>query len=535
VWKKKRILLTVALMLMISAVALDAYQVFSGTIPGTGTVVSSRGKFSVPNGSLVPTNPNPAFYFNGTGFSGNNTIAFDLLGSENLEPSLGLAYNVTTTGSMTITYLAAQPKKVICGNCIFSYNGKREIITYSGAFSDVLVVVWSSLVGVQEPQSVLFRDDFLYTNPLIESSWTIDQYTNPGTNSGEYTSSGYLVMKATSIATETVHVSSPIYNPASYSTGTAVKRKLTIALIPFAKTEAATANIRVGLSALQTAGAYPSSGPYGTPFVDGNNNCIGNANDPIGTSYMLMDNSGGVIVSTCGDGGNNRVTLETGLNPSLYTVFTVETYGIFCSTCTDNAYTGTTWTWFRAYQEDSTGRILSATDKNLNFTSNIAPLFQTNYAFVSQLNSNAGASGQLTKIDFVQVQNYGSPVCLVAPAGFLCSRLPAVPNNIIGKNGLVGLIAWLANQIGFGDEQAGAIILFIAMFFAAAFVPYFFSRNLPVGAFGAMLTLGFFTYVGFLPIWTLILVFMGGASIAVLLVLRMLSGTSIGSAGGSDS
>jgi hypothetical protein len=188
--------------------------------------------------------------------------------------------------------------------------------------------------------------------------------------------------------------------------------------------------------------------------------------------------------------------------------------------------------YFRVYQEDSTGKILQATDKNQNFTLNIAPLFQTTYAFVSQQNNNAGATGQISKIDFVQVQNYGSPVCLVAPAGFLCTRLPAVPSGIIGNNGLVGLIAWLANQIGFGDEQAGAIIFFIAMFFAAAFVPYFFSRNIPVGAFGAMLTLGFFTYVGFLPIWTLIPVFMGGAAIAVLLVLRMLSGSSIGSAGG---
>jgi len=519
---------------MITALAIDTYQVYSGTVPGIGTVISSLGKYSVPNGVLIPTNPQAGLYFNATGNVANNTIAFDVLGTEQSEPLGGLVYNVTTTGTTTVTFLGAQPK-VICGHCTSIYNGKKEVITYSGAFSDILIVVWSGQIGIPESQTVLFRDDFLYTNPLIESSWTIDQYTSPGTNSGQYTSSGYLVMKATAITSETVHVTSPIYSSTAYATGTAVKRKMTVAMIPFSKIETSvTSDLRIGLSPLLTIGAYPGTTPYGTPFIDTNNNCLGPSNtvDSIGSNYISMGNQGLVIGHTCGDGGSTANTIETGLNPALYTVFTIETYGIFCSTCTDNMYGGTGWVWFRIYQEDSTGKILSVTDKNLNVTSNIAPLYQTNYAFISQMNSNSGATAQLSKIDFVQVQNYGSPVCLVAPAGFLCTRLPPVPSGIIGNNGLVGLIAWLANQIGFGDEQAGAIILFVAMFFGAAFVPYFFSRNIPVGAFGAMLTLGFFKYVGFLPLWTLIIVFMGGASIAVLLALKMLSGTSIGSTGG---
>ncbi len=194
-WKKQKTLMLVSMTLILTAIALDVYQAYSGTIPGIGTVISSRGQYSVPNAVLIPVNPQVATYFNATGNVSNNTIAFDVQGSEQLEPSGGLVYNVTTTGTTTVTFLGAQPK-VICGHCTSTYNGKKEVITYSGAFSDILIVVWSGQIGIAESQTVLFRDDFLYTNPLIESSWTIDQYTSPGTNSGQYTSSGYLVMKA---------------------------------------------------------------------------------------------------------------------------------------------------------------------------------------------------------------------------------------------------------------------------------------------------------------------------------------------------
>jgi hypothetical protein len=468
--------------------------------------------------------------YNGTDNAQTHTITFDVLGIETQQPKTGVVFSVSTTGPITVKFIGSQPS-VICAQCSFSYAGATETITYAGGKTDTLTVIWlSTLVTKTESQSVLFRDDFLYTNPLLESSWTIDQYTQPGTNPGEYTSSGYLIMKG-SMNVETVHVTNPMYQPSAYTTGTAVKRKMTAALIPFSKLEnPATANIRIGFAPLLTSGTYPGSAPYGTPSVDNLGFCGGV--NPIGTAYVFFDNSGSVATGACGDGAVSGPTLESGLNPSLYTVFTIETYGIFCSTCADNAYVGSTWVFFRVYQEDSTGTVLSATDKNLNVTSGVAPLFQTTYSFISQQNGNLG--NQISKIDFVQVQNYGSPVCLVAPAGFLCSRLPTVPNGIIGNNGLVGLIAWLANQIGFGDEQIGALILFLAMFFGAAFIPYFFSKNLPVGAFGAMLTLGFFTYVGFLPIWTLILVFMGGAAIVVMLVFRMLGGTSIGSLGGEE-
>ena len=83
--------------LMITALAIDTYQVYSGTVPGIGTVISSLGKYSVPNGVLIPTNPQAGLYFNATGNVANNTIAFDVLGTEQSEPLGGLVYNVTTT------------------------------------------------------------------------------------------------------------------------------------------------------------------------------------------------------------------------------------------------------------------------------------------------------------------------------------------------------------------------------------------------------------------------------------------------------
>src|SRR5207247_1680539 len=106
----------VSIMMILLSIVLDAYQAFSGSVPGVGTVISSRGTYSVPNGTLKPINALAASYFSATGIVSNNTISFDVLGTESSEPSGGLVYNVTTTGAMTITYLGFQPR-VICGSC----------------------------------------------------------------------------------------------------------------------------------------------------------------------------------------------------------------------------------------------------------------------------------------------------------------------------------------------------------------------------------------------------------------------------------
>src|SRR5207249_338610 len=97
------------------------------------------------------------------------------------------------------------------------------------------------------------------------------------------------------------------------------------------------------------------------------------------------------------------------------------TRGVFCFTCPNHAQPGSSWVYYRAYQRDNSGSLISLTDKTMNFTANITPLYQTVYAFISQGNFNSAATGQTSRIDLVQVQNYGSfPVCLNVPGGQLC-------------------------------------------------------------------------------------------------------------------
>src|SRR5437667_7114872 len=115
------------------------------------------------------------------------------------------------SGHLTVLFAGQIPVSVTAPNALLvGYVFPSEQIIYSTAQSGPLIVVYGA--HPTEPQTVLFRDDFLYTNPLLESSWTVDRYTSPGSNSGEYTSSGYLNMKAGSVGTDTVHVDDPMYS-----------------------------------------------------------------------------------------------------------------------------------------------------------------------------------------------------------------------------------------------------------------------------------------------------------------------------------
>lgn len=335
-------------------------------------------------------------------------------------------------------------------------------------------------------------------------------------------------MKATTTGSESIHVTSPIFNPALYDNNTQVKRKMTVALLPFTIKESDTANIRAGLGPLLSTGAYPGSGPYGVPSIDGTNNCAQSANAPdnIGIEYLAVHNDGTVVMATCGDGSSNKVNLETGVDVTKYSVLTVETSGVFCSTCTDNVLNGTAWVFFRFYQEDTTGKIIGSTDKNHNFTSNIAPLAGTNYATVFQQNNNAGATSQTSKVDFVQVQNYGSPVCLIAPTGQLCTKLPFNPGHLTSD--VIGTFAYIASLLGGGDEQAGAIVLFLILSAGFAGAPLLITRSLTWGLFGEESVVGFFVYAGFLPAWILFLLILGAAVIVVMMVNKLVSGHGMG-------
>lgn len=509
-WKGKTLFVLIIIISLSSI--LPAYGTGSITLT-KGTVLKTKyGQLTVTQDMIMG---NMATYANGT-------IMFNVTFFETNQ----MIYQFTLTsygnGSFPIKFWGRIPSQVTANNALsVVYTSPSEIIVYSSAQNVPLIVIYGTFPT--ESQKVLFRDDFLYTNPLAETSWTIDQYHTPGATS--YTSSGYLILKANNQTLQTLHVTLPIYDSTVYTTGTAVKRKMTVAMVPYAKTETpSTSAVRTGMDPLLNSGSYPGTAPYGTPSVDQAGTCSGV--NPIGSDYMQLTNAGEIDVVTCGDGNQNFSFLEGGLNPSLYTVATIETYGIFCSTCADNAYIGSTWVYFRAYQEGSNGLIIKSTDKSLNFTSNIAPLFQTSYAFVAQTNSNAGATGQVSKIDIVQVQNYGSPVCLVAPSGQFCTRLPPVPPGIIGNNGIVGTIAFLANLIGGGDEQLGAIVLFFVLSFGFAIAPFIFTRHFIVLAFGELLTIGFYVYAGFFPGWVLVGVFVATAILLVMTFAKFFGGAS---------
>jgi hypothetical protein len=521
-------LLLVAVILMTSAVVLNVY---SGTIPGFGTIVSSRGTISVPNGTLSPTNALAASFFNATGFVGNNTIAFDVLGVEQNEPSGGLVYSVTTTGTITVTYLGAQPR-VICSSCAAVYNGKREIITYSGAVSDTLIVVWTALGRLTEPgfPATLFKDQFLYQNPYLTNSWTIDRY---GASDPTASTSGgnLLFTSSSSVSTQTVHVTLASFNPstANYQTGTTVKRKLTIGLVPFTlKTSSITGTLHLGLSALMPSGAIPGGHPYGTPAADsGNDSCntSGTLSDA-GNSYVYITNMGYFEGDICSDpsGSKNLYPMYTG-DPTLFSVVTIETYGVFCSACSDNVQTGTAWIFFRVYQEDKTGAIIRASDNSINVTgvsgASLAPLVNPTYIFLSQHNS--GTSGLVSKIALVDLQNFGSPVLLPPPP----SNIPFPTCGTLACPGIQPLIVMLSGFAGNGNSQLGAMIVYFIVMGLTAFAVAVKSRAMiPAITISVLVTL-MFVYGGFLPTFLDFIMLFGAGLLIALTVLRF-AGIGVG-------
>jgi len=472
----------------------------------------------------------------------NGTIMFNVTGYELSQQRYQFTLHSYGNGTWPIRFAGKIPITITDLNALTqNYSYPFQNIYYSTAQTTPLIVVYVGSYPT-ESQSVLFRDDFLYTNPLLSSDWTIDGIYSPTTNPGIYTSSGYMVMTNQALPgtlTEIVdHVSSiPVFTPSSaVTTGTAIKRKLTVSLIPFAvKQTSSIDSLNIGFTHLVTAAqSYPPAGnlpPYGTPDTNQilstcSDSAVGADNIGI-EAVNIASNGGGTSTLVCSDPTGTITTHSLfSIDPTKYTVVTIETFGIFCSSCKDNVQPGSSWVWFRVYQEDSSGKIIVGSDNNFNQTTNVAPYYGTAPVYFFAAMNTGGVLTETSKIDMVQWQSYGSPVCLVANAGFLCTRLPPVPPGIIGNNGLVGLMAWLANQIGFGDEQTGAIILFMILSFAIGFAPFFFTRNVSVGVFGEMLIVGFFTYVGFFPVWTLIIVFMGGAAVVVMIAMRMLGGGS---------
>jgi len=480
----------------------------------------------------------------------NGTTMFNVTGFELSQKLYQFTLHSYGNGTWPIRFAGRIPITITDpGALTANYTYPFQNIYYSTSQNMPLIV---NYIGAypQESQSVLFRDDFLYTNPLLSPDWTIDGIYSPQTNPGIYTGSGYMTLTNTgSIGTlkEIVdHVSStPAFTPsASITTGTTIKRKLTVALLPFTvKQTTGTDNINIGLTHLITAAnAYPQIGsnpPYGTP--DTNHASSTCTDSSIGANNIgieainIATNGGGISTLTCSDPSGTITTHSfPSIDPTKYTVITIEPYGIFCSSCPDNVQPGSSWVFFRVYQEDSTGAIIAGTDNSFNQTTNVAPYYGTAPIYFYAAMNTGGALAETIKVDFVQWQNYGSPVCLVAPAGALCTRLPPNPGHLTSD--FVGSIAYLATLLGGGDEQAGAIIMFMIMSAGMAGMPYLFTKSLPFASLGEMSVLGFNIYAGFLPSWTLFLVLLMGAVIMVMMVNRIIGGHSLmGGSGGGES
>lgn len=486
---------------------------------GIGSISNLNGKLELKNSTIALTNN--GFYSSPIyGFNSNNTIRFTVSGQESNENPHGLIYKVTTSAITTYVWVGIQPTSVTCNSsyCSKSYNGYEEIVTYnSGASADTLTLIWPVgpvIVYPIETQAVLFYDDFLRSG-LPSNSWTLSSYSNINLTQGIYTTGGFLVINAQKgINEETSHVNTPpAFSPSSYSSVITIKRKLTVSLYPFnSQKSPATAALHIGFTPLLTSGAYPGSSPANTPnYENGACTLSSTSNDNIGSEYFYIDNSGTTSAIICGNpsGSVYSSTLEV-LNPKLYTVITIEFSAIFCpSGCNNNVQPGTIpWTYFRVYQENNNGTVLSSTDVNVNVTatqfSNMSPLFQNSYIFVHQDDTDNAASGETSYIDLVHLQNYGSPVCL-----FNCSQ--PIPSSTILNNLLLQGLNWLAGVIAGGNSTVGWYLL-VFMFTTAAFgIPYLYLKDWLPGASIGMLVLAMFSLWGVIPNWMIAMPILVGA------------------------
>ena len=539
--------LILLLVLTLSLVALSTGKAEAG-----GVVTVEPGvMFKTIGGNFTQLTPMTVNQINMPGTSAQWDI--NVASLENTEPGGSTLYGIfpaktivwnvsinSPSSSATFSVTGRQPTTVIC-KCARQYLTGAipplELITFAQGtyWAGPMIVSWSDipLFSQVESQKVLFIDDFLYTNPLAQNLWTFDAYQSPKTSLGISTSSGYLVMRAqTTSPTETVHVSQPIFTPSQYSDGQIVKRKLTASFYPFAKSASMrNAALKIGFSPLISTGVYPGNNPAGSPSMIGDGcNSSPTASDNIGGEYLYFANDGYAEADICGDPSGTKIytQLLSGVDPTLYTVATVETQAIFCSHCMDNVYPGSEWVWIRVYQRDSNSNIV--VDQNHNFTLVSASYFQKEYVLVTQENTDSAASGQVSRIDLVQVQNYGSPVCLNVPGGVLCTNLPKIPSTL--GSGVISDIAWLANQIGFGDPQIGAIIIFLVMMGGFSFLPLIFTRNYLVAGEGAMIVVAFFVYAGFFPAFVIFIPILVGAVLTVMLVNRLVGGHGLTGSGG---
>src|SRR5438445_57698 len=176
------------LLVMNTVIVLRALVIPGFVESGPLQIVGNRYGYVTVNPNLIKYGgrinyPNGTLYFNLTGYEFNlGVYRFTVQGYGN--------------GTFDLRFQGVAPTTVIApGAASASYSSGREELTYTSGLSNPLTLIYAVNISV-EPKKVLFLDDFINGNPLLSSSWTIDNYAASGTIPGEYTSAGFLSMIA---------------------------------------------------------------------------------------------------------------------------------------------------------------------------------------------------------------------------------------------------------------------------------------------------------------------------------------------------
>ena len=153
-----------------------------------GTIIASKyGTLTVTQTMTMASMTNYA----------NGTINFNVTGLELTQLQYQFSLHSYGNGTWTIRFTGRIPITVTDVNALAtSYNYPWEQIQYNTAQTTPLIVIYGNTYPT-EAQAVVFRDDFLYTNPLLTTDWTMDSIFVPATQAGIYTSSGYMTMTNT--------------------------------------------------------------------------------------------------------------------------------------------------------------------------------------------------------------------------------------------------------------------------------------------------------------------------------------------------
>lgn len=423
---------------------------------------------------------------------------------------------------LTVTIPSSLASAVSPGSYPFTVTGTNG--TLSRSVGMTLDVAWAPST---QAEKVLFGDDFLGPGSMADSGWVYAS-TYSDVVAKASTKSGYMILRQTGTTRATeVYVGNPAYVE-DYSVITHIKRKLTVSLLPFTAAGSSTGALKIGFAPMIASGDSeemlpPAIPNFLSPFpnFDKFDNCVygGNTGDNRAMEYARIYNDGSVALITCGDGGVRQTSGLPAITVSLYTVVTM-TYQAVGPGAVSRQNNVT----LRVYQRDVSGNIVY--DQHVSLLSdssagNVDPLGKRNYVFLAL--QGYGAADAVSQIDFVQLQNFGSPVDL---------RLPTTtpfPNS--GQGGILGGLAYFVNLIGFGSPLLGAILLYLFTMMGLCLPIAVLSKHVfPTAVIGILVT-AIFAYAGLIPIWPVVLILVG-ASVVMVLVMRKVIGGGGGGVGG---